>query len=443
VRERASSSPARTRADSTGKTRPALGGIPALQRSAGNRAVAALLAPPAARAVQRAPDDDWSVGSLWNKASSAVDTVEKDASAALDVVNTPFRNTANSIQAGVDGYAGIVDKVEDFEHSVVHGAADKVAGVPVLGGAAQSLAGTIDTATQVVGGFDEGVVSLVGGLARGVADPVDTVKGLGGLAKRLPPSVMLGAGEKAIADMVTGKGLDAAEADVTAGVTQSFNNVWGGITQGADPKNPGAMPKDAGIARQMLNPFYGDVAKGKGAHAVGRAGADIASIVFGGEIADAATAAGDTALGADAATAADATAADTAPATLREPPVGNIDQLSPAAQDVYDAALKAGKSPSAAFQEAQSVDQAGNAAGLGPKPVRVDPSVAPARVAPQMPEGLSPEAQSVYRSAIQGGQSPEAAAELARQLDAMEGGATGAGPNASGSTMQRGAKRII
>lgn len=415
--------------------------VAALQRRAGNRAVAALLAPPAPRPIQRAPDDDWSLGSLVQGATSAIDTVEHGASSALDYVNTPMRNSSNLIGSGVDAYAGLVDKVEDVEHSVVHGAADAVSGVPVVGSVAQSLAGTIDTATQVVGGFDEGAVALAGGLARGVVDPVDTAKGLYGLWNRLPPRTMLDAAEKAAADGLTGKGLDAVEGDLTGGVKQSFNNVWGGITEGADAKNTGALPKDAGIVRQLLNPFYGDVARGKGAHAVGRAGADIASIVFGGEIADAATTVGDTALGVDATTAADATAADTAPATLRDPPVGDIGSLSPEAQKAYDAALASGKSPSAAFQEASSLDNAAKASGLGPKQVRVDPSAAtpPTRVSP-MPDGLSPSAQSVYKSAVEGGMPPDEAAKLARDLDATPGGDTGAGPNASGSTRQRGAQ---
>jgi hypothetical protein len=323
----------------------------------------------------------------------------------------------------------------------VHGAADAVSGVPVLGSVAQSVAGTIDTATQVVGGFDEGAVALAGGLARGIADPVDAAKGMYGLWNRLPPKTMLDAAEKAAADGLTGKGLDAVEGDLTGGVEQSFTNVWGGITEGADAKNTGAMPKDAGIVRQLLNPFYGDVARGKGAHAVGRAGADIASIVFGGEIADAATGLGDAALGADATTTADAAAADAAPATLRDPPVGDIGSLSPEAQKAYDAALASGKSPSAAFQEASSLDNAAKASGLGPKQVRVDPSAAtpPTRVSP-MPDGLSPSAQSVYKSAVAGGMPADEAATLARELDAAPGGDTGAGPNASGSTRQRGAQ---
>ena len=139
--------------------------------------------------------------------------------------------------------------------------------------------------------------------------------------------------------------------------------------------------------------------------------------MFGGEIADAATTVGDTALGVDATTAADATVRNRA-RHLRDPPVGDIGSLSPEAQKAYDAALASGKSPSAAFQEASSLDNAAKASGLGPKQVRVDPSAAtpPTRVSP-MPDGLSPSAESVYKSAVEGGMPPDEAAKLARDLE--------------------------
>jgi hypothetical protein len=57
-----------------------------------------------------------------------------------------------------------------------------------------------------------------------------------------------------------------------------------------------------------------------------------------------------------------------------------------------------------------------------------------------MPEGLSPDAQSVFKSAIEGGQPPDVAEQLARDLDAAPG-SVGPGPNARGNRAQRGPKR--
>lgn len=445
MKEHAPHTPSHSRTDVPRARRDARSDLAALQRSAGNRAVSSLLAPEQARAVQRDPDDDWSLEGLGRMASSAVDSTEKGASDALNFVNTPMRNAAHSVDDVTKEYAGFIGDVEDAEHSIVHGAADAVGDVPVLGSMAQTAAGSVDMATQVVGGANEGAADLLGGLAKAFVDPVDAAKGVYGLAQKLPPAVMVGAGEQAIADLVTGKGLDTATADITGGVEKSFNNVWGGIAEGADPSKPDAAPKDAGIVRQMLNPFYGDVAKGKGAHAAGRAGANIAAIAFGGELAEAADAAvgSEAAVGTEAATGTEASAVaeEAAPATVRDPPVGDADSLSDAGQKAFDGALADGKSPGAAFDEAAALDEAAQANGLrGPRvapEVRVDPSAF-------MPEGLSPDAQRLFRKFVESGTPPAEAERLVREIEARpELPENQIEPNARGTKARRGPKRII
>jgi hypothetical protein len=265
------------------------------------------------RAVQR-DEDDWSLGSIASGASDLVSSAEKGVSEAADAVNTPFRDSAKSIDSLTQGYGSYVDAMENAEHDVVHSVADSVSGVPVLGSVAQGTASAIDTTTQVIGGFQEGAVDIAGGMLKTVADPYDAAKNAYGLIQRLPPAQIAQGAENAIGDLATGKGIDKAVSDVGQGYENGFNNIWGGITEGADPSHPGA-PKDAGLVRQILDPFYGDVARGKSAHAVGRGAANIGAILFGGELAEA----GEGALAPEG-PVPEGPVPDEAPPTIREDP---------------------------------------------------------------------------------------------------------------------------
>lgn len=440
MRDRASGETSGARAPAARETAPAAPDLAGLQRSAGNRAVASLLGPDAPRSVQRGEDDDWltTLNNAGNALSAGEDSALNAGSKALDVVNTPFRAASSGIGKDVDAISKGIGWLEDAEHSVAHGAADAVKDVPVLGAVAEGAANSADVATQLTGGLVDGAVGLAGGVARAAVDPVDFAKNMYNLGGKLPPATMLRAAEKGLGDVVQGKGLGAAEDDLMGGVSQSFNNIWGGIGTGNDAKHPGAAPADAGLVRQILNPIYGDVAGGKAAHGAGRAAANIGAVVFGGELAEAAdaaigteAAAGTEAVaGTEAAAGADAAAADAAPATVRTPPVGDIDALSEGAQKVYNDALANGRSPSEAFQEAQGLDRQaaeqglGNGSGTGPRvaePTPGGPRVAePAPVDPAKvptPEGLTDEGASMFRARLQQGATPEQAEDFARAME--------------------------
>ena len=95
------------------------------------------------------------------------------------------------------------------------------------------------------------------------------------------PSKLASGALDATGDLLAGKGIDAAGNDLARGAGDAFGSVWGGLGEGEDAS--GHAPKDAGLVRQMLDPFYQDHAKGKDAHAVGRGIGTIGSFFLGGE----------------------------------------------------------------------------------------------------------------------------------------------------------------
>jgi Domain of unknown function (DUF4157) len=220
------------------------------------------------RPVQR-DDDDWSPGSLFNDARSAANDVLSADKAALDFADTPFRRAAQSTGQATSAISQGIGWVEDQE---------KAASASLL---PAPLAAIADSTTQIGGGLLDAGVTIGGGALQTVTDPIGAAENVVGMGLAAPSKMASGVLD-ATGDLLSGKGVDAAGSDLERGLGDSVNAVYGGLTEGDDAAS-GKMPKDAGLLRQVLDPFYSDHAKGKDAHAVGRGVGTIASFFLGGE----------------------------------------------------------------------------------------------------------------------------------------------------------------
>jgi hypothetical protein len=356
------------------------------------------------------------------KAATAEQAREQAASAAVTSTEKSYDSFVDSTVSGVSGLA--------------HDAAGAFSGssIPGLGGVADFAAGAVDDSAHFAGGFAKEGFGIGAGLSRAVQDPLGFQQGLSAQGAK-------GAMPLGINSYVENLGkLSRGE----EGLGDAALSVAGAYGQGQENEMEAkAAPLKGAIA---------DASAGNYAGAAGRFGAQGLVAVLGmGEVGP---------LGEAAATGGGATAAETeaaaaveeaAPATVRErlplgAAAGKAGTLSPAGEATFNAAIAEGRTPEQALAEAQQNEAAGGAAAKAGAAgrQRVDPSVSPdappqARVVP-MPEGLSPDAQSVFKSAIEGGQPPDVAEQLARDLDAAPG-SVGPGPNARGNRAQRGPKR--
>jgi hypothetical protein len=244
------------------------------------------------RSVQR--DDDWSAASLFGDARSLASGVMDSQKAAIDFIDTPFRGAAENIGKATAGISQGIDWAEDQEK-----AASKEYLPP-------ELAAIADTSTQVAGGILDAGVTIGGGALETVVDPIGAAEKVIGMGIKAPSKLASGALD-ATGDLLAGKGIDAAGNDLARGVGDAVGSVWGGLGEGDDAA--GHTPKDAGMVRQVLDPFYQDHAKGKDAHAVGRGLGTIGSFFLGGGEA------GETAAGESVPTPA----IEEAPPTIRDP----------------------------------------------------------------------------------------------------------------------------
>ena len=220
------------------------------------------------RPVQR-DDDDWSAASLFNDARSAASNVLSGDKAVVDLVDTPFRSAAQSTGQATSAISQGIGWLEDQEKAA------SAAYLPA------PLAGIADATTQIGGGLLDAGVSIGGSALQTVADPIGAAENVMSMGLAAPSKLASGALD-ATGDLLAGKGIDAAGGDLARGVGDAVNAVYGGLTEGDDAAT-GKMPQDAGLLRQMLDPFYSDHAKGKDAHAVGRGVGTIASFFLGGE----------------------------------------------------------------------------------------------------------------------------------------------------------------
>ncbi len=219
------------------------------------------------RPVQR-DDDDWSAASLFNDARSAAGSMLSGDKAVVDLIDTPFRSAAQNTGQATSAISQGIGWLEDQEKAA------SAAYLPA------PLAAMADSTTQIGGGLLDAGVSIGGTALQTVVDPIGAAENVMSMGLAAPSKLASGALD-ATGDLLAGKGLDAAGSDLARGTGDAVNAVYGGLTEGEDPS--GKAPKDAGLLRQMLDPFYADHAKGKDAHAVGRGVGTIASFFLGGE----------------------------------------------------------------------------------------------------------------------------------------------------------------
>jgi hypothetical protein len=162
-----------------------------------------------------------------------------------------------------------VDSVEDTFSGVAHGVADVFDDVPVIGSIAEAGADVVDLGTEVGGGILKGAGTFVDGVATMVEHPIDTLKGLEGMAEHIP---------------VVGNVLKAAHDGIDAAV--DGKDVWGAVEQDFDLsqslEEDGAYWEKVGGA--LIDPYEKEIEEGKGAEAFGRGIFDIGSnFITGGE----------------------------------------------------------------------------------------------------------------------------------------------------------------
>ena len=178
------------------------------------------------------------------------------------------RSMSGMVQQGQKRYNSFIESAEDTAGGLLHGAADMVKDVPVIGGMAGSAANIAEQFIQFEGGAAKGAVGTMAGLANMALNPVDTAKGLGEIGRHLPYTPGVGLPTK-----TSGAGIGVLTGDKKPG--EAFDEAFGekGVNEDL------AFWKQLG--GRFLEPYGESASKGKYAEVGGRAAWDIASLVLG------------------------------------------------------------------------------------------------------------------------------------------------------------------
>jgi hypothetical protein len=227
--------------------------IQSMQQTYGNRAVQ--------RSMGRMPVQRFG----WSDVARVVGGPFAAAAVDPDKELAQARQMSAMVQQGQKSYEGLVDWTQGKVGGALHGAADTVKDIPVLGQWADMTASSAEQFFQFQGGVAKGAANLLGGVVNAAVNPVDTAKGLWKMGTHIPG---IGLPMK-IAD----KGLDVATGDKTLGA--AFDETFG--AKGAK--------EDANFWKQVgghfMKPYEEAAGKGKYADMAGRGAFDIATMLVG------------------------------------------------------------------------------------------------------------------------------------------------------------------
>ena len=356
------------------------------------------------------------------------DTVTRAATAEQAREQQASAGVASSLAS----YDGFVDSTVSSISALAHDASEAAQGVPLLGGAVGLGAGAVDDSAHFLGGFAKEGAGMIGGISRAVQDPLGFQQGLSAQAAQGAMPLGINAYVDSLGKLSRGE----------EGLGDAAGDVFNAVGKGKENELKGQMaPLQGAIADAQAGNFAG---------AAGRFGAQGVAAVLGmgevGPLGEATAGAGAAAAEGDAVAAA----TETAPTTVREAlpagqAAGEAAKLGPAAEQTFNTAIAAGKSPEAALAEATQNQQAVPIQG-GARGPRIDPSISPdppQRIPASTRasrRGSRPRARRPSGSSGRGAHLREEAERLARGVDEVPDPG-GLGPNGlGGNKARRGAK---
>jgi hypothetical protein len=355
-------------------------------------------------AIHRWPwDDDSSSSGSGGNGGSLLDSVTSGLSTAASWVGGAAATVYDDYEKSTDyrGAMNTADKGIDWLEAQNQAGNDKMVkqaeGIPVIEQLAKASAFLSTETTDLAGGVLKGVGDVGVGVGNLISHPIDTAVGMEGMLEHLPTIPGLSStlkGAHGLYDLAVNGGGQYGNS-----LGDLADRVFNPLTQEKDDGKydsdlalgiltPGAKNWDEAWQRVKDNP----------ADTLGRAATNVLPMAMG--VYEAGTA--------DAGEAANAARAAAPKVGLPETP--------------------------SAIPETPSVPEAPPSSEpptIPDRPVAVEPP----------PSGLSPEAQTVYKSAVEGGMPPAEAEALAREVDVkaaeVPDAERGPGPNASGNVGYR------